>query len=230
MTKACSIAGCKRKYNGKGYCAMHALRVQRYGDPHRTGAWQKNDSPYCKLPECGRPHAAKGFCNRHYQQQRKGHILPETLICQRCETSFERPFKGNPVTIRYCSAECRYEQQLEDYRNDVNGQKTKHEMWLRSRPEIIKANEHRRRARKRNKETRVVTEGDLLRLIARHGGMCAYCKAEPYSHIDHVVPLSRGGRHALGNLLPACAYCNLSKSARLLSDWRYSRGRDRVVI
>jgi 5-methylcytosine-specific restriction endonuclease McrA len=30
-------------------------------------------------------------------------------------------------------------------------------------------------------------------------------------HIDHVVPLSAGGRHSLDNLVLACAPCNLSK-------------------
>lgn len=31
--RKCSMAGCERKYNGKGYCSMHAFRVRKYGDP-----------------------------------------------------------------------------------------------------------------------------------------------------------------------------------------------------
>jgi 5-methylcytosine-specific restriction endonuclease McrA len=67
--------------------------------------------------------------------------------------------------------------------------------------------------------TYMVTERDWRRLVARHGGLCAYCKERPWEHRDHVVPLSRGGRHTIGNLLPACAPCNQSKSARLLMEW-----------
>lgn len=37
---------------------------------------------------------------------------------------------------------------------------------------------------------------------------------------DHVVPIRRGGRHSIGNLLPSCNRCNLSKAAKLLVEWR----------
>lgn len=32
-----------------------------------------------------------------------------------------------------------------------------------------------------------------------------------------------GGRHAIGNVLPVCATCNLSKHDKLLAEWRYRR-------
>jgi 5-methylcytosine-specific restriction endonuclease McrA len=41
---------------------------------------------------------------------------------------------------------------------------------------------------------------------------CAYCHAEPANCWDHVVPLSRGGRHEKRNIVPACRDCNLIKS------------------
>ncbi|WP_306317623.1 MULTISPECIES: HNH endonuclease [unclassified Streptomyces] len=43
--------------------------------------------------------------------------------------------------------------------------------------------------------------------------------------MDHVIPLSKGGRHAIGNLMPACMPCNMSKSASFLSVWRAKRQR-----
>jgi len=44
-------------------------------------------------------------------------------------------------------------------------------------------------------------------------------KDEPgHVHMDHVVPVSRGGLHCAENLLPACASCNLSKGAKLLEE------------
>lgn len=41
--------------------------------------------------------------------------------------------------------------------------------------------------------------------------------------MDHVIPLARGGRHGIGNVLPACQPCNSSKGARLLAEWNVSR-------
>jgi hypothetical protein len=78
-------------------------------------------------------------------------------------------------------------------------------------------------ARKLGTDVRLVTQRDLRRLIQRHHGLCAYCQIKPWQHIDHVIPLARGGRHSIGNLLPACQDCNQSKGARLLADWRNRR-------
>lgn len=48
---------------------------------------------------------------------------------------------------------------------------------------------------------------------------CTYCGATDNITIDHVVPLSRGGKHEAQNLAPACYSCNSSKCDRLLSEW-----------
>ncbi len=48
---------------------------------------------------------------------------------------------------------------------------------------------------------------------------CAYCGNEA-THRDHVVPLSRGGPDSPYNIVLACAPCNLSKHARLPSEWK----------
>lgn len=81
-------------------------------------------------------------------------------------------------------------------------------------------NRRRGRARRRKAEIRLVTEADWRRLVARYRGLCAYCKQRPWTDRDHIIPLSRGGRHSIGNLLPACEFCNTSKHNRLLVEWR----------
>jgi 5-methylcytosine-specific restriction endonuclease McrA len=37
-------------------------------------------------------------------------------------------------------------------------------------------------------------------------------------HVDHVMPLARGGKHTASNLAIACARCNLSKNAKMPED------------
>lgn len=44
---------------------------------------------------------------------------------------------------------------------------------------------------------------------------CYYCKKmtkKAKRHVDHIIPLSKGGSHGIGNLCCACADCNLKKS------------------
>ncbi|ADE43484.1 HNH endonuclease [Streptomyces phage phiSASD1] len=42
---------------------------------------------------------------------------------------------------------------------------------------------------------------------------CICCGA-PFEHVDHNVPLIRGGSHTLDNLVPLCEHCNTSKQGR----------------
>jgi hypothetical protein len=55
-------------------------------------------------------------------------------------------------------------------------------------------------------------------------GRCWYCgfPVNPFRnfHIDHVVPLSRGGSNEIDNLAPACQECNLYKASMLVDEWR----------
>ena len=48
---------------------------------------------------------------------------------------------------------------------------------------------------------------------------CTYCGSTDRITIDHIVPLSRGGKHEPEILTPACWTCNCSKGARLLDEW-----------
>jgi 5-methylcytosine-specific restriction endonuclease McrA len=53
-------------------------------------------------------------------------------------------------------------------------------------------------------------------------GTCHYCGARVGSNhltMDHVVPLSRGGKSSKGNLVPACKACNNKKKYLLPIEW-----------
>jgi len=78
----------------------------------------------------------------------------------------------------------------------------------------------RRRARKRNAEgehtfQHVVTIGDLQEW------RCYYCNtdvADGY-HVDHMIPLSRGGSDWPDNLVVACPTCNISKGVKTAEEF-----------
>jgi 5-methylcytosine-specific restriction endonuclease McrA len=78
---------------------------------------------------------------------------------------------------------------------------------------------HRYRARKRSNGVYLVTSRDLARLRNRQGGTCAWCDASENLHLDHIIPIARGGAHSIGNLQYLCAPHNLSKSASTRTEW-----------
>jgi len=57
--------------------------------------------------------------------------------------------------------------------------------------------------------------------------VCHWCgvKCPKLYHVDHYIPLSKGGKHAVQNLVIACRKCNLRKSARDPYDFAASLGR-----
>lgn len=86
--------------------------------------------------------------------------------------------------------------------------------------------ERNRKAMKFNNPDSVgVSERDWIKLCRRYRDCCAYCDRKPDRSLemDHVIPLTKGGRHAIGNILPACHDCNLSKNAALHIVWKYRK-------
>lgn len=60
----------------------------------------------------------------------------------------------------------------------------------------------------------------------RDGMRCQWCKrkvkrtgvaVDGQAHLDHVIPLSRGGDHTMGNVVLSCRKCNCKKSAKVLT-------------
>lgn len=56
-------------------------------------------------------------------------------------------------------------------------------------------------------------------VIERSGGCCEFCRAQlrfsPNSfHVEHHIPLSRGGANTIDNLTLACPQCNLHKATK----------------
>lgn len=62
---------------------------------------------------------------------------------------------------------------------------------------------------------------DILFTFAMADGECAYCgKVTDDYHLEHIVPLSKGGPNTLSNTTVSCKSCNHSKFNHDLLDWR----------
>jgi hypothetical protein len=51
------------------------------------------------------------------------------------------------------------------------------------------------------------------------GGLCAYCRSNRATTLDHVKPKSRGGSSLRSNLIPCCKACNHSKGSESWLVW-----------
>jgi 5-methylcytosine-specific restriction endonuclease McrA len=90
----------------------------------------------------------------------------------------------------------------------------------RRHPEVGRAARAKRKALARKAGVLTVSGKDWRRLCSRHGWRCFYCGARAHLTMDHVIPIIRGGRHSIGNIVPACVSCNSSKSRRFIMEWR----------
>ncbi len=53
-------------------------------------------------------------------------------------------------------------------------------------------------------------------------GVCYYCEQPTLPKeltMDHIVPISRGGRSTKGNVVPSCKECNNNKKYLLPMEW-----------
>jgi hypothetical protein len=55
--------------------------------------------------------------------------------------------------------------------------------------------------------------------LAPFGGRCAYCQRQMAQIWDRLIPRTRGGKHTLHNLVPACQSCKVSKGSQEVTAW-----------
>ena len=169
----------------------------------------------------------------------------EKKVCTGCnkEKSLTEYHKRRNAKDGFKSAckECRNAQSKKYYQENKEKVKATHKKWQKENPEKVKAyskkwekenpekaraskrlKDSKRRAQKRNTQVEVITDELLKEYWIKKNidpQRCFYCEDRPYEHLEHCIPLSRGGTHTKDNLVPACASCNLSKGTKTPDEW-----------
>lgn len=75
------------------------------------------------------------------------------------------------------------------------------------------------------------TGKDVQAIFQNQRGLCANCKKKLFKsgakkyHVDHVIPLAKGGSNWPSNLQCLCPTCNMRKGAKDPLDWAKENGR-----
>lgn len=66
------------------------------------------------------------------------------------------------------------------------------------------------------------TKEDVENILISQSWRCVYCSCDLNDsghHVDHIIPLSKGGGNGIENIQCLCPSCNLRKSDRLPEEW-----------
>lgn len=132
-------------------------------------------------------------CKAHYRSNR------QTYLARSAKARLDHPQRNRQWKTSWA-------EQHRDYYSEYG------RMWRQRHPEKGVMYAQARRARKRNQ---FVEHIDPQVVYQMYGGMCGICKQfiDGNFHVDHVVPLSKGGLHGYINCQPAHPRCNLQKGS-----------------
>ena len=174
--------------------------------------------------------------NAGYQR----HCVDKTEKCQPCKDA-HREYLSNysdknkedmliKRRILYAkNAESNRDKRKKYYALNSEKEKFYQRQHKKENPHLKRESERRRRANRFNNGFEYYKESEVLDL---YGSMCHICNTdidlsaprlsgvsgwEIGLHIDHVVPLSKGGTDTLDNVRPAHGSCNVKKHANPLS-------------
>ena len=96
-------------------------------------------------------------------------------------------------------------------------------------PQVKTASRQRRRAREVGAEGSHASR-EWLELLGLYSWRCAYCDASAPLHVDHAIPLFRGGTNYIENIRPACPPCNLRKHRLTEDEYRERRAKEGLYV
>lgn len=207
----CSVADCNEPQLAKGLCGKHYQRVKSKG---HTG------DPARYTPE-ERVRAARAATRRWQERNR------ETVLRKLRDQYWKNPDARRAATRAWREQNPERVREKNRQWREANPERRAElwRKWVQANPERAREiwfnKGHRRRAQMRQTASGRVSR---KRIIEKYGMVCHLCGGEILSrsdlHMDHVIPLARGGAHIEENIRPAHAECNVRKGAKLLSELR----------
>jgi 5-methylcytosine-specific restriction endonuclease McrA len=204
----CSSPGCSRVFFARGFCAKH---YQNELFNERLAPAYDVEHVKCSREGCETRSRFKTLCQKHHYEENK------ELESERNKERYYRDVEKTRAQGRAIN---------EKYRK-TEGYKLRLAKYYTENKEQYRKHARTRRARVRFVETEPYTTEDVLAL---YGSDCFVCGEQidltasrgigapgwqRGLHLDHHVPISKGGSDTLSNMRPTHGLCNLSKHNRL---------------
>ena len=151
-------------------------------------------------------------CVKEYSQNNKEHI--KILRKQQYIKNIDKCKESCKASYALHREE-RLQKQKKYYLNNKEYFKNKNKKYRENNKDYILLKNNKR---KKLINSENIHQIEIINLLNINNNQCFYCKIFVKRginlHLDHKVPLSRGGNHCIDNLVPACAYCNLCKGTK----------------
>ncbi len=155
--------------------------------------------------------------------------------CPQCGKNFTCK-ASHALKTTYCSKSCMGEAyktrqtgaQNPNWRGGVAGdpehKRSRQRQYRADNPDMVRQRNRTTKSLRRGAEG-THTEKDVADLRVRQGGKCVLCGdglRDGDFHIDHIIPLSKGGNNFVGNIQLTCSQCNIRKKALLPIEFKHT--------
>jgi 5-methylcytosine-specific restriction endonuclease McrA len=207
----------------------HCTTCARIDASDRLTRLQDQDPEALKVM---RREAVYRYRAKHGRKSRSKHGMPYTPVSDVETQAMRKAIRQSGLLASV--ARLVYDQQQEhwrkhpaDYCEYKRQQKLRQYHWRYMTDESFRlyhrSKSKRRKAQQRGSTALMLSPDQLWRRWVQFDHCCAYCSTNGDLHMEHVIPISKGGEHHLGNIVPACQRCNYSKHTSEAQAWYRSQ-------
>ena len=219
-TKTCTVDDCENKLQAKGLCNSHYTRWRMHGDYNVTPRHNPLNTDTHKV--CGTCRELLPRADYYRSSRTKDGLRASCKPCTNASnvSSYERN-KGKVLERQRISRSTpEHQARLREYL----------EHYLPANRDKYAERSAKRRALMRDA---LVDEGITVKALrAKHGDECMFCGVTMLFNgqakgnlnprlatIEHLQPLSRGGKHSWDNTTLCCHRCNTSKNNKTVDEF-----------
>lgn len=245
--RVCSVEGCDGKHYAKGLCGRHWRAEYRAAHGEEIAAQRREyravhreeNAAKCREYYAAHRDQIKAYTDAHKKEKAAWYLThkDEVSVKKREYRAAHREEKRARDSEYYAAHRDQIIDRARKYAAEHKVEKSvaarKHyaahrkeiSEYAKSRPEAVQA----ARARRRSRATATLSKADRdLSVLVRKGFRenrepCAYCGTEYVEgefHVDHDLPIARGGTDHWWNLQHSCAPCNLRKHTMTGDEFR----------